>query len=1173
MQEVVRAFRHMRKVTIILLLLLCTHMFAWNRRHIIILQDNSGSFYTSYNESLIYDIQNHVCDLFQNKKVGNDYSILNNEIDKGGQFYNPLTDKVSFYWFVADQFDNVKFYNSDDSSPKEFEKFFFRKGNVILTDSMDIDQFLKDNFTKRPELKSGSNSLGISTYSFSAYAYPLCMDVIQDDYAEEYIVLIISDFNAGSTFGNRNDEKIFRDAFKQKANKVIQRVNELNSELFKIDYFDYYRTTIYQGLIGFIAYKVRPNLGSRIPENVDLRINSNIELNQESFRGDVYSLDNAEVIFDHNENANLSKVFVWVKLKDSNNEHITDVTNNVIYNAEANKYIFKNIKIKLDSKKESSQNFNGEFKFIFYVDYKTGRKDSIKFVYEVGRNIDVTNIDFKTKLSNAQMATMIVLILFLLALAIAWFLHLQGRPTGITLHWNHFNDNYETVDFSSDGAGRVHTDYHAWGQMDYERGISIKVEGKFVYNHVGRFYNWNEQTGFPVRITPSLLEYPQGYTMYLTAENKVTNNSNIPIVTDTFEDGRFSFKVMIKKDDHSPVEKPLPFKFQIEVAGRSVGFFRKFFYTRNIAYSFHVGPELGDVWVGVDPGTTGSCIATATEPDDMTIEKTNDGKDKITPSVIVIKTEQLQDSKEDSIRRQAMYGIDAERQRESEKYRKFVSIKKLLGYNESFVLKKTGKSEICVKSSFLSTLLIEGLFNQHKKYLESRPQDFEQFLDSGSYEPRRAVFAIPNNFTASKIQHLKSCIQSTTLTSLKDIRFIYEAEAILVNYIHGKESSLQTSSLGENIFIFDMGGATINATLANIKKRENNYEISILAKLGYGIGGDTIDYAFLKWIYSKSKFYSSLAENNPFESEGMPMSKRREYKDNILTLKKQLIANYSTGSKNKLLDRSDIARYFGAALIEDDEGDFSKDVFEKEIHKNSSSFLYGKAFEEYVWTNIESIVNDILVVCKEKGVDTLDTVIMSGRSSHFPRVEEIVKNVVKATFEKAEIKLLGLEESKSAVAKGACYYGVENAKIKLQNRSVNGVFGVIQTLSPNAAPIFHRLIDDGAVFQDGVATGSSPIKQEQDFIWNGRKVRFCQVMGVDAEKVIANREKHKYTEIATIKAQPYAVKGVQISVTEKDKVICSITDVNGDIQRPVEGVVNDADIVACNDEQYTFFIK
>ena len=94
-----------------------------------------------------------------------------------------------------------------------------------------------------------------------------------------------------------------------------------------------------------------------------------------------------------------------------------------------------------------------------------------------------------------------------------------------------------------------------------------------MYRHAGRFYNWNEQTGFPIRIIPSCLECPQGFTMYLTAENKVTNDSNIPIVTDTFENGCFSFKIMIKKDGYNPVETPLPFRFQIEVAGRRVGFF------------------------------------------------------------------------------------------------------------------------------------------------------------------------------------------------------------------------------------------------------------------------------------------------------------------------------------------------------------------------------------------------------------------------------------------------------------------------------------------------------------------------------------------------------------------------------------------------------------------------
>ena len=83
---------------------------------------------------------------------------------------------------------------------------------MSFSNSKNIIRFISENFRQRPNIESCPNDRGISTYSFSAYAYPLCMDVIQDDYAEEYIVLIISDFNAGSTFGNRNDEKIIKDA-------------------------------------------------------------------------------------------------------------------------------------------------------------------------------------------------------------------------------------------------------------------------------------------------------------------------------------------------------------------------------------------------------------------------------------------------------------------------------------------------------------------------------------------------------------------------------------------------------------------------------------------------------------------------------------------------------------------------------------------------------------------------------------------------------------------------------------------------------------------------------------------------------------------------------------------------------------------------------------------------
>ena len=590
----------------------------------------------------------------------------------------------------------------------------------------------------------------------------------------------------------------------------------------------------------------------------------------------MYRLKYAEIIFDHNDKVNVSKASMSVNFSDGTRSNV-DITDKLTRDPIRKAYVFKNVDVRLDSKTDPTQNFSGELEFNFFVDYSTGGDNDIHYIYKVGRNINEANYDFRKKLSNVQILAMFLLIVIMLAVATAWILHLLGKPQGIVLHWHRFNDNYETIDFSPEGAGRVHTDYHAWNPANNDRGISIRVDGRYTYKYPKRFFNWKEQTGFPVTITPATLESPQGFTMYLATDSKVTNSPNIPIVVDTFENGKFSFKVVIKKESYLPLEDVLPFGFQIEVVAKNVGTFRKFYYSKRITYSFHIGPELGNVWVGVDPGTTGSCIATATEVEDLTIQKDRDGNDLITPSAIVIKNGELNDSNEDSIRGKTLFGTDAGRLKlgTTERYSKFVSIKKYLGYNETFELKGADNTKIHVKSSLLSTLLIEGLFNQQKEFLESKPKEFERFLNSKTFSPRRAVFAIPNNFTASKIQHLKYCIQSSKLTTLKDIRFIYEAEAILVNYIHGNQSALQSSPMGETVFVFDMGGATINATLANVKRRGNEYDISIIAKLGYGIGGDTIDYAILKWIFSKERVYPFLAEKDPFTSGIMATREQR----------------------------------------------------------------------------------------------------------------------------------------------------------------------------------------------------------------------------------------------------------------------------------------------------------
>lgn len=1154
-------------------------MHAGNRRHIIILQDNSGSYYSNRNESQIKKVQNQIIELFKNNKIGNDYSLLNEEHSLGVKFFNQETDKVSFIWFVSGQKDNYDFYTTTKGEYEEFEKRFFKYGDIDYTTAGNVVWFLEANFSKRPRIEAYNNGLGLSTYSFSAFAYPLCMDLCSNEYTDEYVVIIISDFNAGSTFGNRNDEKIFRDAFKKKSNEVIQRVNQLNARFFKIEYFDYYLTTQYNGLIGFTGFKVRLKAGTPVPENLDLRLNSDIGFKQNKFGGDVFTLDKTKIVFAHNNSLAFSKLILSVNFENGVCAN-QDISNHVIYDSVNHIYTIAGVKdIQLKGKNSCNLDYKGDVGFKFLMDYKIGSDKTIGYAYNVSRAIENGNFIFKSELSKTQITLMTIGFLLVSGCALALLLFFLGRPTGLLVRWNSFNDNYETTDFSETGKGRIHTDYKVWTQQDERNGrTAIKFRGRLSYRNGTRFYNWKEETGFNVRITPLELIVPNGFTVFIESNNKVTNNTATPIVTDKFNNGIFDFMAIVQKNDESAILAPMLFSLKILVETRNIGL-KKFYYSKTINYAFHIGPDLGDVWVGVDPGTTGSCIATATSTQDITIEKTTNGSDYIAPSVICINTAKLPSGSEKDIRQNTLFGDRAQavKESESQERKKFVSIKKLLGYNNTFDL----KNGISVSSSFLSTLLIEGVFNRHKSYIEKEEfaDDFEQFKTDGSFNPKRCVFAIPNNFTATKIQHLKDCIKNVKGFNFVDVRFIYEAEAILVNYINTLHEGsakllLQESPNGEYVFIYDMGGATINATLANVKKRKGKnqdiFEIEILAKLGYGIGGDTIDYAFLKWIYSKEDMYTSLKRNNPFkENSVMSMQERRQLKDEVLTLKKEVIKRYQDDSTT-LLDRTDIRNFHNLNL---DLLDEDNDPFVNDIDKNHTNFLDGKFFKEYIWDNIRSIVEDISIICSHKNIPTIDTLIMSGRSSHFPMVKETVISSISSIFKSVDVQLLDLEESKSAVAKGACYYGVQNSNFRLKNRTVNGAFGVIQTDSPNSSPKFLQIIGDGDGFVDGLTSGTRTITSNNGFPWDGRKVRFCQVMGVKPSEAIAKGEKHKYTELAVIKAQPLEVKSVHISVSEKDKVTCSITDVNGDPQMPTITTANDADITSCNDEQYTFFVK
>lgn len=1196
-----------------------------NRRHIVILQDNSGSYYAKGNDAAISKVQTRILDLFNGELLNDDYNNLREERNNEIHFFNSEIDDISFFWFVASQADNLNFRDKTNGDYKFFEEYFLQSGAIpsLRGSNLDINTYLSRNFSERPLTNKTTHEYvdNMGTYSFTAYAYPCVFDRLNSDYTEEYIFIVISDFKAGSTFGNRKDEQIFRSAFRQKANRVIERVNWLNAQFYKIDYFDYYVNLSGDNLIGFTGFKTRPNCGLYTPENVSLKINSNITFEQLVFLGEGYEMQPSQIVFEHDKQLHVNKIVIEIDgISDKQcRKEIVDFdvdSTNMTYRIPMQN-------LTLEGFNGLSEGKKGLIRYVFQADYDLQDSLFVKYCFEVKRNINSDNFVFLEKFTLMQiiMITLVFLLILSLIFLIVRYLLLLGKPTEVIPYFIEYTERYETYDFSKVDGVHVLSHYKSWTEEDEKRSkFIIKVRGKLKYKSENNFLNWKKESGFPVRITPMELCVPNEFEAYVKCSDKTTNSLNTSVVFENaYSNREFYFEIVFYKRTNKEIDKPLRFSVKLKMVAINNGI-RSLYCTGKMEYDFYLGPELGLTWIGLDPGTTGSCVAVGTSRNDITMEQSKDSADLITPSVVLIDADKMEKQSDDEIRKACEFGFGPEAttvnliRNPNETRRKFVSIKKYLGYDFKI---KLPKGNFYVTSSLLSSLLVENVLSQHCRweYLMDK-----KFLDAENrYMPRRIAVAVPNNFTFHKIEQLRKCIEQITeeqfhkdimpehlknegggdAPQFKEIRIIREAEALLVYHLNQYTSNIskQESATGECVLIFDMGGATINVTVATIRKTKNKagddeYIIKIISKLGYNIGGDTIDYALLKWIFSKTEEYknnsyarySFLNKVNPFNimKEDVPEQKRAEVRARMIEWKlgcaldiKRITMDNVENKESHLFDTNTMIWQVFLNQLNENNKEIATTVDQGPIAKESlndvKSFLYSPIFEKYIWSNIESIIKDITNICKEKEVD-LDTVIMAGRSAHYPRVQGFVEKGITSAGYSPDFKLLPFDLSKSAVARGACYFGVQNKSITLENVSTNGAFGIIQTLSPLVKPDFHTLIKNGSFFSSGFVKKELKVTAQQDFSWDGNKVRFCQVMGGNPSEIIANDEKHKYSEVAVIAVRPYPVDKVMMEVTDKDAVRCVAIDSNGDIMDDVTSKVCDSDITACNDEQYTFFL-
>jgi molecular chaperone DnaK (HSP70) len=414
------------------------------------------------------------------------------------------------------------------------------------------------------------------------------------------------------------------------------------------------------------------------------------------------------------------------------------------------------------------------------------------------------------------------------------------------------------------------------------------------------------------------------------------------------------------------------------------------------------------------------------------------------------------------------------------------------------------------------------------------------------------------------------CIDN--LKQFKEIRYVYEAEAVLFYYLsnYSKYNPIKPAfDTPENILIFDMGGATINVTIVAANKTSTKYNIDFLGKIGYGIGGDTIDYCIIKFLMAN---LPELREINIFDKKT-----KEKLIPLILQIKQEMFANYSNKSVKKLLiEPNQLSTFINDILDKKDDEKIVIDdtcpIFQY-LKSEEGAIALQDFFAEIIYQNIKDAINELMEL---SGNVPVDKIIFSGRSTGFPMIRETVENTLKARNINAEQIILGkIDKSKTVVAEGACWYGINKNSVHLNNRKTNSSFGFMRTLSADRNDIkFSTLIQIASVFNDKTDGLNFIIGIENiadKFNFDGNQVNFYQIMGKDAKKILSEQQKHKFSKVADIQI-PQSTVQVGMQVSENDVVDCKVKlDSNRVLQE--HGFVIDQEISDANEEHYTWMVE
>ena len=240
---------------------------------------------------------------------------------------------------------------------------------------------------------------------------------------------------------------------------------------------------------------------------------------------------------------------------------------------------------------------------------------------------------------------------------------------------------------------------------------------------------------------------------------------------------------------------------------------------------------MGSAVIGIDLGTTNSCVATI-EGGKAVVIPNSEGS-RTTPSVVAF-------SKEG----ERLVGVTAKRQAVTNSERTIISVKREMGTDwvQEIDEDKYSPQEI---SAFV---------------LQKLKSDAEEYLGT---EVKQAVVTCPAYFSDAQRKATKD---AGRIAGLEVLRIINEPTAAALAYGVDKEED-------QTVLVYDLGGGTFDVSILEIYQVDGQPQIEVKATSGDNrLGGDDFDEAVMDWIVSEFKKSTGIE----LEKDLQAMSRIRE---------------------------------------------------------------------------------------------------------------------------------------------------------------------------------------------------------------------------------------------------------------------------------------------------------